>query len=80
MPDGIDIVDRLKAPHGYFGRLMRAQAAAEIERLRTALASETERCAMIAEGFENNRGWVPGSLYDTLRREVAAEIRKTRRD
>lgn len=34
-----------------------------------------ERCAKIAEGFPKNRGWVPGSLYDTLRREVAADIR-----
>lgn len=80
MPDGIDILDRLRAPHGYFGRLMRAQAAAEIERLRAALTAETERCAMIAEGFGNNRAWVPGSLYDTLRREVAGDIRKTRDD
>jgi hypothetical protein len=75
-----DILDRLRAPHGYFGRTIRCQAATEIERLRGALTAETERCAKIAEGFENNRAWVPGSLYDTLRREVAADIRKARRD
>lgn len=37
MPDKRDIVDRLQAPHGYFGRTMRAQAAAEIIKLRSAL-------------------------------------------
>lgn len=34
-----------------------------------------ELCAQVAEGFPKNRDWVPGSLYDTLRREVAAAIR-----
>jgi acetate kinase len=40
-----------------------------------AAEKEREACAKIAEGFERNRDWVPGSLYDTLRREVAAAIR-----
>jgi hypothetical protein len=31
--------------------------------------------AVIAEGTIQTRNWVPGSLYDTLRREVAASIR-----
>ena len=45
-----------------------------------ARADEQERCARIAEGVERTeeRHWVPGSLYDTLRRETAAEIRRKR--
>lgn len=38
-------------------------------------AEMKEEAAKAAEGFERNRDWVPGSLYDTLRREVAAAIR-----
>ena len=57
----------------------------EIERLRehavilvsTAEAVERERCAQVADCFEQTRGWAPGSFYATLRREVAAQIRKT---
>lgn len=51
----------------------------EVERLTSALVSERERCARIAEGIErpDERRWIPGSLYDTLRRETAAEIRRT---
>jgi hypothetical protein len=43
-----------------------------------ARAAEQERCARIAEGVERaeERHWVAGSLYDTLRRETAAEIRR----
>lgn len=43
-----------------------------------AAAAEKERSARIAEGVERTeeRHWVPGSLYDTLRRETAAEIRR----
>lgn len=43
-----------------------------------ATAAEQERCARIVEGVERTeeRHWVPGSLYDTLRRETAAEIRR----
>ena len=43
-----------------------------------ATAAEQQRCARIAEGVERteDRHWVPGSLYDTLRRETAAEIRR----
>ncbi|TJY57412.1 hypothetical protein E4T66_18570 [Sinimarinibacterium sp. CAU 1509] len=40
---------------------------------------EREACAQSAEGFtehRDDRQWVPGSLYDTLRRETAAAIRK----
>lgn len=43
-----------------------------------AVLEERARCAKIAEGFEQTRDWVPGSLYDTLRREVAAAIRQER--
>lgn len=38
-------------------------------------AAAIEECAKIAEGFPRNRDWVPGSLYDTLRKEVATSIR-----
>lgn len=43
-----------------------------------ATADERERCARVAEGMERteDRNWIPGSLYDTLRRETAAEIRR----
>lgn len=41
-----------------------------------AIMAERERCAKVAEGFQQNRDWVPGSLYDNLRREVGAAIRK----
>lgn len=41
-----------------------------------AIAAERERCARIAEGLEQTRDWVPGSLYDAIRREVAARIRR----
>ncbi len=39
--------------------------------------AERERCARIAEGVEKpaHRHWVPGSLYETIRKEVAAKIR-----
>ena len=42
-----------------------------------AIAAERERCARVAEGMErpDERHWMPDSLYDTLRRETAAEIR-----
>ena len=45
------------------------------------LATEREReaCAKAAEVYTeegDDRQWIPGSLYDTLRRDVAAFIRK----
>ena len=41
-----------------------------------ATAAERERCARIAEGAElpGDRHWIKGSLYDMLRRDIAAEI------
>lgn len=33
-----DLVERLSAPHGYFGRTLRHQAAEEIRRLRKLLS------------------------------------------
>ena len=55
----------------YTADQMKAYALQEVKR-------ERERCARIAEGVERTeeRHWVPGSLYDTLRRETAAEIRR----
>lgn len=40
-----------------------------------AVAAEREACAKVAEGFEQNRDWVRGSLYESIRNEVAARIR-----
>ena len=52
------------------------RAATELEKAAEAVAKERERCAQVAEGFEQTRDWVPGSLYGNLRREVAALIRR----
>jgi hypothetical protein len=44
-----------------------------------AVKAERESCAKAVEGFvdgRDDRKWVPGSLYDTLRIEAAASIRK----
>ena len=43
-----------------------------------ATAAERERCASIADGIElrGDRHWIKGSLYDMLRRDIAAEIRR----
>jgi len=46
------------------------------EMVYAAVQAEREACAEAAEKFDRNREWVPGSLYDTLRREVAAKIRR----
>lgn len=41
--------------------------------------AERERCAKVAEGIERpaDRHWVTGSLYETIRREVAELIRRS---
>lgn len=47
--------------------------------LERAVTDEREACAQAAEGFtdgRDDRKWIPGSLYDTLRRETAASIRQ----
>jgi|GEM_PF-1967390 len=46
------------------------------EMVYAAVQAEREACAEAAEKFDRNREWVPGSLYDTLRREVAGKIRR----
>lgn len=54
-------------------------AATLHEFVRRVVAEEREACARAAEGFteeRDDRRWVPGSLYDTLRLETAAAIRK----
>ena len=38
-------------------------------------ASERESCAKAAEGFPENRDWVPGSLWGNIRADVASAIR-----
>ena len=45
-----------------------------------ATAAERERCARVAEGVDRLRkeaGFLPQRLYDTLRRDIAAEIRRS---
>lgn len=54
---------------GRFAELVAAHVRAE------ATAAEREACAKVAEGFEQNRDWVRGSLYESIRNEVAAKIR-----
>lgn len=47
-----------------------------IRDIAKAILAERERCAKIAEGASSlGRDWVPGSLWETLRRETAADIR-----
>lgn len=42
--------------------------------LAIAEAAIRKDCAEIAAGFEQNRDWVNGSLYEKIRKEVAAAI------
>lgn len=42
-----------------------------------AILAERERCAQIAEGLDRRgREWVPGSLWDKIKRDTAAAIRR----
>ena len=43
--------------------------------IENASAAEREACAQVAEGFPQTRDWVPGSLYGTIRSEIAEAIR-----
>jgi hypothetical protein len=66
------LIDRHANNWNEVGELMNAW-------LRANVLAEREACAKAAEGFTDDRDdrkWVPGSLYDTLRRETAAFIRK----
>jgi hypothetical protein len=71
-------IARLKAELAAAEEAMRKALVAIPIAMDAAVVREREACAKIAEGFDRNRDWVPGSLYDTLRREVAAAIRSTR--
>lgn len=66
----------LRATHGHDSEEHTRNVAALVWSAATAF--EKERCARVAEGVERTeeRHWVKGSLYDTLRRETAAEIRR----
>lgn len=68
-----DILDRLRAPHGYFGRLMRCQAADEIARLREALSDEEYVSKDTNEMFHEVRDELNISLLvnDKLRARIA---------
>lgn len=46
------------------------------EAAEALIAAEREACARVAEGFPQTRDWVPGSLYGTIRSEIAAAIRE----
>lgn len=47
-----------------------------LDRIR---ADTIEECARIAEGCDlPERDWMPGSLYATIRKEVAARIRRAK--
>ena len=53
-----------------------ARAGVEHRRaMHEALQQEREACAQVAEGFPENRDWVPGSLWGNIRKEMAAAIR-----
>lgn len=57
-------------------RNMLLRLAEEVKRVNPA--NIVEGCAKAVEGFTDDRDdrkWVPGSLYDTLRREAAASVR-----
>jgi uncharacterized membrane-anchored protein len=64
------------------GKTMADSPAQVLERLKElsgGILREREACARAAEGFKDDddcRHWVPDSLYDTLRRETAAAIRR----
>ena len=53
-----------------------ARAGVEHRRaLHEALQQERDACAKVAEGFPENRDWVPSSLWGNIRKEIAAAIR-----
>lgn len=50
-------------------------------RLSTVVSETIEQCAKMAAGCDlPERDWMPGSLYDKIRREVAAAIRSMRKE
>ncbi|XVJ69854.1 MAG: hypothetical protein HEQ39_09520 [Rhizobacter sp.] len=53
-----------------------APKEAVLKVLNEAVEDMRERCAKVAEGFEQTRDWVPNSLYGNIRNEVAARIRR----
>lgn len=63
---------------GAMARENRSRRIVELEAQREAERITLKDHQTIAEGVERTeeRQWVPGSLYDTLRRETAAEIRR----
>lgn len=65
----------LLTPFRYEDKEAFADAEHIARAIMAAKAEQREADAKMAEGFERTRDWVPGSLYDTLRREVAAAIR-----
>lgn len=64
----VDIPPAMSGPYNWRAVLREAIAR--------AILAERERCAKIAEGFDRNRDWVPGSIFDRLYREVATSIRQ----
>lgn len=64
------ILDVLAQPEFQVAVALRSTAAGSMDR-----NAVIEECARVAEGFGKNREWVPGSLYEKIRGEVAAKIR-----
>lgn len=83
--DTLDLIGRIydDAPDDALAQIFKLLGGDELEQriavleqqLAEARAHERECCALIAEGFEQNRDWVPGSLYANIRCEIAARIR-----
>lgn len=69
--DLLGVVDETPNP----AACVRAISQALLEAHAAGRAEMKEEAAKAVEGFERNRDWVPGSLYDTLRREAATAIR-----
>lgn len=58
------------------GQLRERIAEVLVMAIDESATAERERCAQIAEGMEQDRHWVPNSLYANIRQETAALIRR----
>ena len=62
MENDPDILEQLKAPHGYFGRTVRSNAACEIESLRKQIKRLKNALKPFAEHAETYADVMPDSL------------------
>ena len=73
---GIEVHERKQEARIGMDVLIGADSTDKLMRLVALVAAdEREACAQVAEGFPENRDWVPGSLWGNIRREVAEAIR-----